>query len=151
MKCKRCQSKNYVKAGIVWEKQRYKCKDCSYYFTDTVQGFPLETKKLAIHLYLEGLGFRSIGRIVGASNVSVLNWVRNLAQIIEEFNQKFGRDFSKEQIRIIELDEMWHYIGKKNEKRGSGWLLLETAGLSDGKLAVVEKKQGENFGTKLKI
>jgi transposase-like protein len=152
MKCKRCQSITYVKAGFVEEKQRYKCKECGYFFTDTVQGVSLEKKRLAIHLYLEGLGFRSIGRIINVSNVAVLNWVRNLSEIIEQFNKEFKNEKAfKEPIKIIELDEMWHYIGKKNKKRGSGWLLLEIAKSLDGKSAVVEKKLAESSGITLKI
>ena len=147
MKCKRCQSITYVKAGFVEKKQRYKCKECGYYFTNTVQGVSLEKKRLAIHLYLEGLGFRSIGRIIGVSNVAVLKWVRNLSKIIEQFNKDFkGEKTFKEPIKIIELDEMWHYIGKKNKRRGSGWLLLEIAELLDGKSAVVEKRPAESSG-----
>ena len=33
-------------------------------------------KKLALQLYLVGFGFRSIGRVLGVSNVTVLNWIR---------------------------------------------------------------------------
>ncbi|KAA6334071.1 hypothetical protein EZS27_017586 [termite gut metagenome] len=32
-------------------------------------------KKQALHLYLEGLGFRSIGKLLGVSNATVLNWI----------------------------------------------------------------------------
>ena len=35
-------------------------------------------------MYLEGLGFRSIGRILKVSNVSVLNWIKNTSKIISE-------------------------------------------------------------------
>ena len=30
--CKNCGNKNIVKNGVVREKQRYKCKECSYNF-----------------------------------------------------------------------------------------------------------------------
>ncbi|MDR2206470.1 MAG: IS1 family transposase, partial [Flavobacteriaceae bacterium] len=33
MKCPRCSSEEYCKAGIVLNRQRYKCKKCNYYYT----------------------------------------------------------------------------------------------------------------------
>jgi transposase-like protein len=34
-------------------------------------------EKQSLHLYLEGFGFRSIGKILGMSNVSIQNWIRS--------------------------------------------------------------------------
>ena len=31
--CPKCDSKNFVKSGIIKERQRFKCKSCNYYFT----------------------------------------------------------------------------------------------------------------------
>jgi len=64
-------------------------------------------KKQALHLYLEGLGFRSIGRILGVSNVSVLNWIRDFGKKVQELNS----DCQK--IEMVEVDEMHSYIGSK--------------------------------------
>ena len=36
----------------------------------------MEVRQQALKLYLEGLGFRAIGRELNVSNVTVLNWVR---------------------------------------------------------------------------
>ena len=33
MNCPRCKSDNKIKAGFIKAAQRYKCKDCGYYFT----------------------------------------------------------------------------------------------------------------------
>ena len=82
----------------------------------------MATKKLALHMYLEGLGFRAIGRILGVSNVAVLKWVREAAQKIEEIHKQQAKpSFTP----VIELDEMWHYVGKKNKNSGSDWLMIE--------------------------
>ena len=121
--CKRCGSLNYRKNGKVREKQRYHCKDCGLNFTEgdkrTSRGKPLEVKKVAIQLYLLGLGFRAIGRFLEVSNVSVLNWVREagVARKLEELPSE---------ISVMELDEMWHYCQKK-EKSGSGWQFVVIA------------------------
>ncbi|OAV63858.1 Transposase [Bacteroidales bacterium Barb6XT] len=47
---------------------------------------PGSMKKQALRLYLEGSGFRSIGRLLGVSNVSVLNWIRKFGKETQELN-----------------------------------------------------------------
>jgi transposase-like protein len=78
MNCPHCSSDTSVKSGFAKGKQRYKCKACGYPFTveNKSTAKPLSLKKQALQLYLEGLGFRSIGRLLGVSNVSVLNWIK---------------------------------------------------------------------------
>jgi hypothetical protein len=57
-------------------KQRYRCKSCGYNYTTGFRGKPVELRQQARKLYLEGLGFRAIGRLLEVSNVTVLNWIR---------------------------------------------------------------------------
>ncbi|OAV70329.1 Transposase [Bacteroidales bacterium Barb6] len=64
-------------------------------------------KKQALRLYLEGSGFRSIGRLLGVSNVSVLNWIRKFGKETQELNLE-----SKE-TGTVEVDEMHLYTGSK--------------------------------------
>jgi transposase len=78
-------------------------------------------KRLALELYLEGLGFRSIGRIVKFSNVTILNWIREFGAQLEPIR----RDAP---VVVMELDEMHSYIGSKKTHAGSGWLLIELQG-----------------------
>lgn len=135
MQCKRCKSNKYIKNGLDKGKQRYKCKSCGYNFTDTPpRGYSIETKLQALHLYLEGLGFRSIARFLKVSNVAVLNWIKAFgASIEQEIPAK---------VDFMEIDEMHHYVQKKTENYGSGWLLIELKTKSlDVKPVVVVKKQ----------
>ena len=76
MTCKRCGGNDSHKNGMMNGKQRYRCKICGFNYTTGYRGKPLEVRQQALKLYLEGLGFRAIGRILGVSNVTVLNWVR---------------------------------------------------------------------------
>ena len=69
LNCPRCASPNKVKSGMKDGRQRYKCKSCRYLFTvaqksDTATP---DQRRLALTLYLEGLGFQSIGRVMGFS------------------------------------------------------------------------------------
>lgn len=107
MECPKCKSKTSVKDGIVKGRQRYLCKECKYRYTVEYRGKPNSLKKLALQLYLEGLGFRNISRILKVSNVSVLNWIKSFGKQIEEYKRVEGN------LEIIEMDE-WHtYIGEK--------------------------------------
>lgn len=125
-------------------KQRYKCKRCGCNFTKSERrGVSLKKKALAYVLYLEGLGFRSIGRVLGVSNVSVLRWIRTYAKT---WGNKVPKVTPSRHCRVIEIDEMWHYIQKKNRKSGFGLLLIETKEKSlHGKLVVVEQKHVRDY------
>ena len=148
MECPRCQRSNYKKDGIVIGKQRYQCRDCLFKYTTTQRGKPKEVKKLALHMYLEGLGFSSIGRIIGVSDVAVLKWIRQAAQMVKEALPKRERKV----VEVMELDELWHYIGKKNGSVGSGWLLIELPKeLLVGSKVVVARRRGDDSGTRLNI
>ena len=120
MECPKCKSDKNVKNGHVLNRQRYKCKGCGCGFTQShKRGASLEVKLEALKLYLEGLGFRSIGRILKVSNVSVLNWIRHFGKTVKEHVQTQLPDDIRD-IEIVEIDEMWHFTRKKNENCGSG-------------------------------
>lgn len=122
MNCPKCKSINSVKDGIVRERQRYKCKHCNYRYTVEIKSSskPQDIKRLALEMYLEGLGFRSIGRILKVSHVSVYNWIKNIGEGIEDLK-------SENKIEVLELDEMHTYIGNKKTSVGYGLLLIDMA------------------------
>ena len=84
---------------------------------------------------MEGLGFRAIGRLEGISHVSVMKWVNKLGDKINQHKQTFP-----EKISIMELDELWHFIGKKNKSAGYGlrMIVMEDKAVPSGLLAVIE-------------
>ena len=88
MRCPKCLCEERVKSGIIKGRQRYKCKECKCNYTVELKSTakPLSVKKQALHLYLEGLGFRSIGRFLGVSNVSVLNWIKSFGKEVEKLH-----------------------------------------------------------------
>ena len=90
---------------------------------------------------MEGLGFRAIERLEGVSHVSVMKWVRKLG---EKIACQIQEDPGK--IAIMELDELWHFIGKKNKSAGSGLhiIVMEDASVPSG-LVVVEQKAVPSF------
>ncbi len=116
MNCPKCNSGKHVKDGIVKGKQRYFCKECKYRYTVKHLGKPIELKKAALYLYLEGLGFRSIERFLKVSNVSVMNWIKGFGKEIESLRKIDGT------IEIVEMDELHTYIGLKKTTFGYGLL-----------------------------
>jgi len=90
VKCPKCNKENCKKDGIVRNLQRYKCKECN--FRHTVQNKSSAAtpsiKRYALQLYLEGLGFRAIGRILNFSHVSVYNWIRGFGEKLENFKSE---------------------------------------------------------------
>ena len=43
---------------------------------------------MAIHLYLENMGFRAIGRVLGLSNIAFLKWIRAAGEWIQNYHQQ---------------------------------------------------------------
>lgn len=78
IKCPKCNFDQVVKSGIVVDRQRYKCKKCSYHFSVAKLGKKIDDYYVtkALQLYLEGLSYREIERVLGVSHVSVSNWVK---------------------------------------------------------------------------
>ena len=99
MSCPRCQHSHFVKNGHV--KQRYKCKDCNYQWTENHKrrGRPLAEKALAVFLYCHGLSMNAIAKMLGASPSTILDWVRHFAQCPPPCAEA-----------VVLLDEMWHYV-----------------------------------------
>ena len=77
--CPRCRGEELIKSGVVKERQRFRCKKCQYSFTVMKEGKNIDPYYVikALQLYLEGITYREIERILGISHVSVMNWVKN--------------------------------------------------------------------------
>ena len=145
MYCLKCESSDYRKNGVIKGVQRYKCKNCSYNFTvqQPSNKYSKEVKKKALQLYLEGLGFRAIGRVLGVSNVSILNWIRSFGEAVSALQTE------NKTIDVVELDEMHSFVGSKKTVVGYGLLLIDLGKNSSTSLLAIEAKiQQKNFGIK---
>ncbi|AIH02426.1 insertion element iso-iS1d protein insA [Riemerella anatipestifer] len=120
MKCTKCQSSNKIKAGFARERQRYKCKDCGYFFSVEKKSDvkTLEQKRLALEMYLEGLGFRAIGRLLNISYGTVYQWIKKWGESVELPKNEVP-------IEIVELDEIHSYVQHKKTTVGAGLLLID--------------------------
>jgi hypothetical protein len=107
------------------------------------RGKPSAMKALASLLYAMGnMSFGSIARILGVSDVAVLNWIRDEARKLPD------PAIAAEQV-IITVDEMWHFIQKKLKNYGSGApMILWLGEPSPGLLVVVMTPHAKNSSTK---
>ena len=143
MNCPKCNCTKSVKSGKIKDRQRYKCKECGCNYTVEIKSTakPKSQKKKALHLYLEGLGFRSIGRFLGVSNVSVLNWIRDFGKKVHALHAV------SQKIEMVEVDEMNSYIGSKKNTAGFRLLLIDMGkDSSTSLLATEETKLRQRFG-----
>ncbi len=72
-------------------------------------------------MYLEGLGYRSIGRILNFSHVAVYNWIKQYAQAVGDLVP----EESGSGLKVVELDELHTYVGSKKTTDGYGLLLID--------------------------
>lgn len=119
--CPKCSSRHIVKSGIVKSRQRYRCKKCNYFFTVNKLGKQIDgyyvTK--ALQLYLEGLSYREIERILGVSHVTVGNWVRD-HNIRRPLHQDYHPTY-----RILKHIELMEYLLDKKQLSGAGMIITE--------------------------
>lgn len=111
MDCPKCKSSTYCKAGIVRGLQRFKCRECGFHYTVTKKSDvkSAETKRLALEMYLEGIGFRSIGRILKINYGTVYQWVKKWGEQADLLQ-------NPDKPAIVELDEMHSYVGSKKRQ-----------------------------------
>ncbi len=145
MNCKKCDSVQYVKNGVVRSKQRYKCLSCGCSYTEGDRRGKIrpEAKSLAVLLYGSGkASYGMIARLFNVSRPTVLYWIKSIGSQLPE------PDIDNSVDEVI-VDEMWHFIKKKLKKYGSGepWIAVQTKPL-DGLLAIVMLKRLKSYTKK---
>lgn len=117
MACSKCGHEKMIKNGLVSGLQRYQCKSCGYNSTVAHKStaFSAHIKQQALNMYLEGLGFRAIARVLKVSHVSVYRWIKTMGQQAATLE-------SLSVIDVVEMDELHTYIGHKKTIVGFGSL-----------------------------
>jgi transposase-like protein len=129
--CEKCGSGAFSKNGFVRGKQRYLCKVCGRNQTDGDgrKKYSEAVRNTAATLYLEGLGFRQIERVlrriysIKIHYQLVIHWIKRLGLKVE--NAIKGK-FESKKIPVLELDELYSYVQKKQIKSEYGLLSIET-------------------------
>ena len=118
-RCPKCQNEQCNKDGIVRGRQRYRCKICNHRHTVAYKWYSEEVKRQALAMYLEGLGFRSIGRLLNCSHVAVYQWIKQYGE------QARLEALPATELNVVEMDEMHSYVGSKKTLVGYGLPLTE--------------------------
>ncbi|NMM47972.1 IS1 family transposase [Marinigracilibium pacificum] len=121
--CPRCDSPETVKSGFINEKQRYKCKKCNYFFTVNKIGKKLDNDKITkiIQLYMEGISYREIERLLGISHVTAM-------KLIKKHNVKRPETSGYQPTyKILSHSELISFINEKPNISNKG-LIISTIG-----------------------
>ena len=119
--CPKCSSTRVIKSGIVKNRQRFQCKKCSYHFTVSKLGKQIDDYYVikALQLYLEGLSYREIERLLGVSHVSVMNWVK-------KYRIKAPEKYDyRPTYKILNHSELTEFLAKMDNLKGSGMVITE--------------------------
>jgi hypothetical protein len=119
--CPKCDSTKSSKNGVIKEKQRFKCLNCNYNFTVEKMGKSIDSYYVikALQLYIEGVNFREIERLLGISHVSVMNWVKKYQ--IKAPRQNLGTPTFK----ILNHKELAEFVSNPQNVEGRGMLITE--------------------------
>jgi transposase-like protein len=110
--CPYCNSPTVIKNGSSYGVPKWKCKDCGRQTSfKPPRGEPLWKKETAVLLYTMGLSMNAIGKVLGVSTPSILNWIRaHAATHAPRLQPEPGED-----VVVMELDELWHFLQKKEQ------------------------------------
>ncbi|MDF7811308.1 helix-turn-helix domain-containing protein [Hymenobacter sp. YC55] len=119
--CPKCESKEATKSGVVGGRQRYKCKNCGYHYSVAKAGKEINSYYVikALQLYVEGVSYREIERLLGVSHVSVMNWVK-------KYGMKAPRQTDYHPTyKILNQKELNEFFQDPNNLKGAGLVVTE--------------------------
>jgi predicted Zn finger-like uncharacterized protein len=109
--CPQCHQTQYqIKDGLTSAgSQRVRCRACGHRYTPAPKphGYTDEIRTQALKLYVDGLNFRRIARILGVHHQSVINWVNAAADTLPEPAP------APSDVTTVELDELYTFVGNK--------------------------------------
>jgi Putative ATPase subunit of terminase (gpP-like) len=116
--CPYCHSaERQVKSGFNRTgSQRLQCQPCHRQYTPEPLplGYDDKTREQALKLYLEGNGFRRIGRLLSVNHQSVANWVTAAHAQLPAGGAPAA---AAETADTLEMDELFTFVGSKKSPR----------------------------------
>lgn len=119
--CPKCGHEKSVKSGVINDRQRFRCKNCGYHFTVNKMGKQIDSYYVvkALQLYIEGVSYREIERLLGISHVSVMNWVKKYRIKIPEKNEY------RPTYKVMKHNELVTFLAEQNNMKGAGFIITE--------------------------
>ncbi|MBS1978684.1 MAG: IS1 family transposase [Bacteroidetes bacterium] len=105
--CQLCLKAGRRKNGT----QKFRCQGCKKYQQQTYkyQACYKTTNQSITQLLIEGLGIRSIARVLKISITTVIRRIKGIARLV-------NKPFAVIRRGIYEIDELWTFIGKKSNE-----------------------------------
>lgn len=103
--------------------QRFKCCQCSKTFSapqeKPLEGMylPIEKAEMVLKLMVEGSSISTIERITGVHHGTIL---KLLVLVGEKCDRIMAEKVRNVEVRDVEMDEVWSYIGKKEKRVRAG-------------------------------
>ena len=82
MQCPHCAHPDYIRYGTSRGVQRYRFQTYRQIFQTLRRGKNPALKQQACQLYLEGMGMRAIGRVLGIYHKTVARWLEQAPQAL---------------------------------------------------------------------
>lgn len=119
--CTDCGRPDIVKNGHTRKgKQKFHCKTCGKYGTlDPEVKYPPERKAEILRAYHERSSLRGLERTFGVRRQTVSKWLKKSDQLPPLVATLVASDPDD----VLELDEMWSFVGNKQNKRWI-WIAL---------------------------
>lgn len=113
---------NIIKNGKDYKgAQKYHCHDCDSYGTlHAKPRYSEEAKEMVIRAYFERVSMEGIKRIFGVNPKTLAKWLKERGEILPELEETLEEARPDD---ILELDELWSYVQKKDNKRWV-WIAL---------------------------
>lgn len=99
--------------------RRFRCRQCSKTFTEAHETpldgmyLPIEKAEMVLSLLLEGNSVSSVERVTGIHHGTIL---KLLVLAGEKCEQIMADKIRNVQVRDVEADEVWSFIGKKKAR-----------------------------------
>ena len=88
--------------------QRLHCQHCRRYYTHQPKkkGYPPETRRAALRLYVDGTNLRRTARLLGVAPQTVVNWVNAACEALPPRP-------APPQADVVEMDELYTFVTHK--------------------------------------
>ena len=121
MVCEHCECENVKKHGKDRQgAQRYRCRECGKTFSDAAPR-PLGSMRIemdkavfALKLLLEGMSVRATERMSGLHRDTLCDLILTVGEQCEEFLDRTMRGV---EVRDVQCDEVWGFVGCKEKTR----------------------------------
>jgi len=120
--CPDCGSLDLVKNGHDYKgSQKFKCKTCGRYGTlQGKKGYSQQRRDQVKRAVLERSSIRGLARIFAMSRQTIMTWLQVWLYQVPDIVQSL---LPAQRDDVLELDELWSYVGNKTQKRWV-WLAL---------------------------